>query len=67
MTIQEFAKKKGFPKVKYAGVYKGAKVYKPLKAEEQDIGLPFFILVTNGKAKLVTGEQGLDILDALYN
>ena len=61
--VKEFAIKEGFDKIKYVGVFKGDKVYKPLHNKTRFIGFPFYILVSpQGEMKLVTGELGLKIL-----
>lgn len=63
--IEDFAKKRGFQKVKYMGEYNGMPAYSPLREEMAYIGKPFFILVNGNKLKMVTGELGLKILHEL--
>lgn len=64
--IEEFAKSRGFQKVKYMGEYKGMPAYSPLRDKMAYIGMPFFILVDGEKLKMVTGKLGLKILHELY-
>lgn len=61
--VEEFAIKHGFDRVEYKGEYEGKPLYKPLHDRTVFIGMPFYILIENGKPRLVTGQEGLKILN----
>ena len=65
--IEEFAKERGFDSIKYAGRYNGKLLYEPERKEFGYIGMPFFILVDGNKIEMVTGKQGLQILNELLS
>ena len=65
--IEEFAKSRGFKKIKYIGEYEGKPAYAPLREKMAYIGMPFFILVNGNKLEMITGKQGLKILNELLS
>ena len=64
--VEEFAKKNGFDKVKYLGVYKGRETYKPLHNTDKLQGYPFFIFIIDNEPKLVV-DSDLKILEHFTN
>lgn len=56
--VTEFAKGQGFDKANYLGKYpEYGEVYIGACSEESDTGLPFFIVMRNGKPDIVPVEE----------
>lgn len=64
--VNEFAKKNGYDKAIYRGLWKGYKVYEPILSEEGAcVGLPYFILVNKAGMRMCDQSECLVILSAI--
>ncbi len=64
--IQEFAKKEGYSRIVYEGVWKGYDTYYADYFGDDKIryvGLPFYVLVKENEIRLSKPEECLDILE----
>lgn len=68
--IKELAQNMGYDSVKYVGEFEGSLVYSGSFKRKDNFpvptGLPTFILLKDGKTKVVSGEEGLELLGHLF-
>ncbi len=64
MTILEFALKQGYQTVKKSGTWRGYTVYTPGYDDGAThyTGLPYVILVKDGKARMSTPKETIDYM-----
>ena len=66
-AINAFAKTHGYDTAKKRGMWKGYEVYEPIMGGGGSpcIGLPYYILVKDGKIRMSTHDEVFDIFDSL--
>lgn len=68
MNAEEFAKKKGWAPIRYQGEWKEYKIYEPYNEYEEGlkIGYPLVVMEKDGKARMSTPDESLEILNYFY-
>ena len=69
MTVDEFAKEKGYGKPKYLGLWQDKKIYSLVHFEDgktRYVGYPLVIIEDNGKFRISEPMESLDINEHFF-
>lgn len=65
MTVNEYAKSKGYDRAEFRREWRGYKVFEPLWDDDEVhyVGYPYKIMVKDGKARMQTFDECLAYMD----